>query len=77
MTDEPDSIVLRYLRRLDAKVDRIDARLEDLSGEVRSLKTHMAGFMQSEATRDSADAELRMRVGRIERRLDLQDGIEP
>ena len=73
MTDEPDSLTLRFLRRLDEKIDRIGDQLSDLSMEVRGMKTHMAGFMQSEVAQDHALASISQRLDRIERRLDLQD----
>jgi hypothetical protein len=32
MTDEPENLVLRYLRRIDEKVDRIKRRLDITEG---------------------------------------------
>jgi regulator of replication initiation timing len=73
VTDEPDSITLRYLRRLDEKLDRLGDQVSDLSAEVRGIKTHMAGFLQHEVASDSAMAALRERLTRVERRLDLAE----
>ena len=73
MTDEPDSITLRYLRRLDEKLDRLGDQVTDLSAEVRGIKTHMAGFMQHEVATDGAMAGLRERLTRVERRLVLTE----
>jgi hypothetical protein len=71
MVDEPDSIVLRYLRKMDEKLDRLDGRQVEMAGDLRSLKTHMAAFTQAELAQDSSIASILNRLDKIERRLDL------
>jgi len=73
MSDEPDSLVLRYLRRLEDKMDSLQTDIADLASEVRGIKSHMAGFMQNELAQDGAIAGLKKRLDRIERRLDLNE----
>ena len=73
MADEPDNITLRYLRRLDEKMDRLAERVDDLSSEVRSMRTHMVAYAEDHARHDGGIASLRTRLDRVERRLDLQD----
>ena len=73
MPEEPDSIVLRYLRKLDEKLDRLDGRLQELVTESRAHKAHMAGFMQSELAQDSSIASILQRLDKVERRLDLNN----
>ncbi len=73
MTDEPDSLTLRSLRRLDETIDRLTDQVTDLSADVRGIKSHMAGFMQNEVAQDGALASIKQRLDRIERRLDLQE----
>ena len=73
MSEEPDSLTLRYLRRLDEKIDRLGDQLSDLSTDVRGIKTHMAGFMQNEVVQDHSMASIKQRLDRIERRLDIRD----
>lgn len=73
MSDEPDNLTLRYLRRLDEKMDRLADQVSDLSADVRGIKSHMAGFMQNEVAQDGALASIKQRLDRIERRLDLQE----
>ena len=73
MTDEPDSIVLRYLRKLDEKSDRLEQRLQETNTELRSIKTHMAAFLQSELAQDSSMASILTRLDKIECRLDLNN----
>jgi hypothetical protein len=71
MADEPDSIVLHYLRKLDEKLDRIDGRLQEVAADQRAQKAHMAAFLQSELAQDSSIASILHRIDGIERRLDL------
>jgi hypothetical protein len=73
MTEEPDSIVLRYLRKLDEKLDRLDGRQQDTLTELRSVKTHLSAFMQSELSQDSSIAAILSRLEKIERRLELNN----
>jgi hypothetical protein len=73
MSEEPDSLTLRYLRRLDDKMDSLQTDIADLASEVRGIKSHMAGFMQNELAQDGAIAGLKKRLDRIERRLDLNE----
>lgn len=76
MTDDPENLTLRYLRRLDDKIDRLGDQLSDLTSEVRGIKTHMAGFMQTEVAQDGQIASIKDRLNRIERRLDLTERME-
>jgi hypothetical protein len=62
MVDEPDSIVLRYLRKMDEKLDRLDGRQLEMAGDLRS---------QAELAPDSSIASILNRLDTIERRLDL------
>lgn len=64
MTDEPDNIVLRYLRRLDEKVDA-------LREDNREIKTRLGFLEQQYASVSSRIDRIEHRLDRIERRLDL------
>jgi hypothetical protein len=66
MADEPDNIVLRYLRRIDEKLDLV-------RDDVRELKTTQAGMLQILASHEGRLQKIETRLERIERRLDLID----
>ena len=76
MSEDPDSVTLRYLSRLDEKVDNVTEALSDMAADVRGIKSHMAGFMQNEVAKDSALASVKDWLTRIERRLDISGGGE-
>lgn len=74
MTDTvTNALILEHLKSIQAKVSRTDERLERIEGDIRTIKGHMASFMQSEVHQDSAIASLESRLERIERRLELND----
>jgi septal ring factor EnvC (AmiA/AmiB activator) len=71
MTDEPDNLILRYLRRIDASAERLSAdmgdvkqRLTSVERQIGELRVDMAGIS---ARMDRSD----LRLERIERRLDI------
>jgi tetrahydromethanopterin S-methyltransferase subunit G len=64
MSDEPDSLVLRYLRRIDERMDRVETRLSELVGRTGLLEQ---GYASVSRRLDQID----LRIERIERRLDL------
>jgi len=63
MADEPDNIVLRYLRSIDQKVDR-------LMGDVDDLKVRMTGVERGLASVEMSIAGVQHRIDRVEQRLD-------
>jgi hypothetical protein len=73
MADEPENLLLTYLRRIDEKVDR-------LRDDVRELKTGLNGVRRDLIALAETDARVELMVDRqserldkIERRLDLRD----
>jgi hypothetical protein len=66
MATEPDSIVLQYLRRFDAKLDRIVDEMPDVKVRLAAVEEGLAGV-------NRRLDRLEIPVERIERRLDLVD----
>lgn len=62
----PDNLILRYLRSIDTKLDRVIDDLHDLKTRVTSLEEGLAGV-------NRRLDRLEVRVERIERRLELVD----
>jgi archaellum component FlaC len=70
MTDDgPDNLVLRYLRRIDEKVDRLGERIDDLTVRVTAVEVGLNAVRRDLVNLFEADA----RLERIEQRLDLRD----
>ncbi len=66
MADEPDSLVLNILRRIDSKMDRVIDDVHDLKVRMSSVEEGLAGVNRRLDRMD-------LRVDRIERRLELTD----
>ena len=74
MTDNvTNQVLLEHLKAIQAKLAAMDGRMNELQADVREIKSHMAGFMHSEISRDSTIAAMHERLDRIERRLELHD----
>jgi archaellum component FlaC len=66
MADEPDSILLQYMRRFDEKLDRVVDEMLDVKVRLTAVEEGLAGV-------NRRLDRLELRVERIERRLDLVD----
>ena len=64
MADEPESITLIMLRRLDTKMDR-------LIDDVADLKARMTGLEEAVSGQSRRIDRVESRLDHIERRLDL------
>ena len=66
MADEPDNLVLAWMRRLDGRLDKIDERLAEVIERIGQIEGTVASVSRRV---DRID----LRWYRIERRLDLVD----
>ncbi len=66
-------LILEHLKAL--REDAKNARLErhEIRDEIRAMKAHLAGLVQSDLNRDSQQGNVFQRLERIERRLELTD----
>lgn len=78
MTEEPENLVLVYLRRIDAKVDQLiddvrdlKLRVTSLEGQVADLHRQMAHLHGDFAGQSARIDRIEARLERIERRLEL------
>lgn len=77
MSDEPDNLVLVFLRRLDGKMDDLRADMADLKQRQTTLEVQVGHL---NATESSHYGQIMLRLDRLEtrleriaRRLDLVD----
>lgn len=64
MSDGPDSLVLRFMRQVDAKLDRVIDDLGDIKVRVTNVEENLVALNRRADRMD-------LRIERIERRLDL------
>jgi hypothetical protein len=73
MNEKVESLILEHLRAMRADISSINDEIRGIRSEMRAMKQHMAGFMTQEINQDGDIAELKVRVDRIEKRLELND----
>jgi hypothetical protein len=66
LATEPDNIVVQYLRRFDAKLDRVVDEMLDVKVPLTAVEEGLAGV-------NRRLDRIEVRVERVERRLDLAD----
>jgi tetrahydromethanopterin S-methyltransferase subunit G len=69
----PDNIVLRYLRRIDERLDTIDRKVDEVILRLGRLEEQVAGLHVDNAILHQRIDNLDRRVSRIEKRLDLAE----
>jgi hypothetical protein len=77
MTEEPQNILLRYLRKLDGKLDQVIESQRDHGRRLTALEVGVGNFSATEMSH-YANGAMRAdrtdeRLDRIERRLDLKE----
>lgn len=68
-----NELILEHLKQIQGKLSDHDGRFSRIESELRAIKAHVAGLVQSDLTRDADQASMQVRLDRIERRLDLSD----
>jgi hypothetical protein len=78
MTDEPENLTLRYLRRIDEKIDRLGEDVIDMKARMQTVGTGLVDIrrdivnLHADIVRiDHRLDRVEQPLGRIERRLDL------
>ncbi len=70
---EVENLMLEHLKRFQLQMSRIEEKVEGVAADVRGVKQHMAAFMTAEVNQDADIASVKLRLERIERRLDLSE----
>ena len=71
--EEPENMTLRYLRRLDQKMDRVIDDLGDVKVRLSAVERGLGELQVQVGTLNSRVDRLENRVERVERRLDIRD----
>jgi predicted nuclease with TOPRIM domain len=74
MAEEPENLMLVFLRRIDGNVARLRDDMQDVKFRLTALEQEAAWIRGAMASIQGRLDRLELRVERIERRLDL---IEP
>jgi hypothetical protein len=70
---EVENLLLEHHKRFPAQMARFEDKIDTPAADFRGVKQRMAAFMTSEISQDGDLAAMKLRLERIERRLDLID----
>jgi hypothetical protein len=70
---EPRDLVLEHLRAIRGDIGTIKDSMRTMQAEMTSMRQHMAGVVTLRDHDHGDIAELKVRLDRIERRLELVD----
>jgi predicted nucleic acid-binding Zn-ribbon protein len=73
VTDNVENMTLKFMRRLDTRLDRLENDIGDIKLRVTATEEHLASIMMSMAGVNSRMDKIDDRLSRVERRLDLTD----
>jgi len=71
MSDEPDSLVLRYLRRIDERTERLENDMKDVKARLTSVEEQVALLRTDVIHVHHRLDRMDERLTRVEKRLDL------
>jgi tetrahydromethanopterin S-methyltransferase subunit G len=74
MTEETTQLVLEHLRHMRQRLHRVDEKVDTVILRLGIIEGHVANFHVSEAGQNLEIDRVKMRLDRIEKRLDLSDG---
>ena len=70
---EPTELMLEHLRAIRGDTAKMLDRMTTMGAEITAIRQHLAGVVTLQEHDHSDIAALKVRVDRIERRLDLVD----
>lgn len=73
MAGEPDNIVLEHLRAIRTDIAGMKDDMRGLRAEMTAIRQHLAGVVTLQEHDHGDIAALKVRIDRIERRLELAD----
>ena len=75
MSDEPENLMLVYLRRLDSKMDHLASDMQELKHRMTTLEVQVGQMVSSEMNHYASVSgrldRIEARLDRLERRADI------
>jgi hypothetical protein len=70
---EPENLMLDHLRAIRGEMAKMGDWMQSLNAEVTAIRQHLAGFMTIQDHDHGDLASIKVRLDRIEKRLELAD----
>ena len=74
MTEETTNLVLEHLRHIRSRVDGLTDAMRQVVLRLGAMERHLAGLHVSDVSQNAEIEQMKGRLQRIERRLELTDG---
>lgn len=68
-----NELLLEHLRRIRGDIGALRDDFAEMKSDIRGVKLHLMGFLQTDSAHEEAIASIRVRLDRIERRIELND----
>lgn len=73
MNEKVESLILEHLRIIRADMSSMKEEMSTVRTEMLIIRQHMAGLLGGQTLHDGEIASLKVRLDRIEKRLELVD----
>ncbi|PYE88207.1 hypothetical protein [Phyllobacterium leguminum] len=73
MNDKVENLILEHLRIVRADMSSMKEEMSGMRSEMLIIRQHMAGLLGGQTLHDAEVAGLKVRLDRIEKRLDLAE----
>lgn len=77
MNDKVENLVLEHLRALRGDMSEVKQSMRHTNERLAAIEHHMAGFYTTTLNHTDEISELRRRLERVERRLEIMDETPP
>ena len=75
MTDDVGNLILERLRRMDQRLANIEGDVSDMKTRLSAIDEHVGGLFIAVTGLNNRMDRMSERVDRIERRLELSEGV--
>ena len=73
MNENVEHLVLEHLRAIRTDMGTMKDEMSGMRAEMLIMRQHMAGLVGAQTLHDTEIASIKLRLGRIEKRLELAD----
>ncbi|MBN9074003.1 MAG: hypothetical protein J0H34_20875 [Rhizobiales bacterium] len=73
MNEKVENLILEHLRNIRADMSSMKEDMGTMRAEMLIVRQHMAGLLGSQTLHDGEIASIKVRLDRIEKRLELAD----
>ncbi len=73
MNEKVEHLILEHSRTVRADISSMKEEMAGMRGEMFAMRQHMGGLMSAQLVQDTEIAGLKVRIERMEKRLELSE----